>query len=355
MVSCRRQAQWLAMALTVVFLAGCVTTEQRPDGRTTVRFSPTGGSGSTSTNGSPDPVPSVPVPPAAPMLATTSLTGFFIKHPFDGTARTYFPRVALTITDWSRDDCWIARAKIWWSSKKSENVPPFSVCFAKQALEFNGTTRADREIFERQISIQTTGNIRTEGPKPPMRASLDQHPMDMTRALQTFPYFLQQVIVETGWKGGAPTNFWIVGYGSQSAIATSAGKSVAPAIGAAQRRDIEKGLSCQMTPTLDASLKAAAIPVTGDPAPAPEGLSVFGVPVAKVAFSRESGVVSHTAYFGAGVSLQKVAAAAKLKGGNGSYSRSVAVENGVVGLLTANVQNGNTVLQCVIDSEMDIE
>lgn len=355
MVSCRRQARWLVMAVTAVFLAGCVTTELRPDGRTTVRFSPTGGASSTSTNGSPDPVPSVPVPPAAPMLATTSLPGFFVKYPFDGTTRTYFPRVALTITDWSRDDCWIARAKIWWSSKKSENVSPFSVCFDKQNIEFDGNTLADLDVFRQQIAIQTTGNVRTEGPTPPMMAALDQHPMNTTRAQSTFPRFLRQIIAETGWKGGAPTNFWVVGYGSQSAITTPANKLVVPPIGAAQWRDIEKGLSCQMTATLDASLKVAGIPITGEPVPVPEGLSVFGVPVTKVAFNRESGVVSHTAYFGSGVSLQKVVAAAKLKGGKGNYSRLVAVENGVVGLLTANVQNGNTVLQCVVDSEMDIE
>lgn len=179
--------------------------------------------------------------------------------------------------------------------------------------------------------------------------------MSITRAQSTFPHFLRQIIAETGWKGGAPTNFWIVGYSSQAATRTAADKAVAQAISTAQRRDIERGLSCQMTSTLDASLNAARIPVTGDQAPAPKGLSVFGLPVTKVAFNRESGVVSHTAYFGTGVSLQKVAAAAKLTSANGTYSRSVAVENNVVGSLTANVQNGKAVLQCMIDTEMDIE
>lgn len=343
---------WLMLGF-VSLLTGCVTTEQRPDGRTTVRFSPSGAPDNAPASSSAQ-VPTKPMP-AAPMLATSSLAGFFAKHPFDGTARTYFPRVALTITDWSRDDCWIARAKIWWSGKKSENVPPFSVCFDKQNLEFDGNTLADMDVFRRQIALQTTGNVRTEGPTPPMTAAVDQHPMNITRAQSTFPHFLRQVIAETGWKGGAPTNFWIVGYGSQSAIATPAGKSVAPAVGAAQRRDIEKGLSCQMTSTLDASLKATGIPITGDPAPAPEGLSVFGLPVVKVAFNRESGEVFHASYFAPSVSLQKVAAAAKLKGGKGSYSRSVAVENGVVGLLTANVQNGAPVLKCAIDFEQEME
>ena len=348
-------ARWLAFGLAGL-LIGCVTTEERPDGRTVVRFSAAGGQGNTASNGVPQvPAQTKSVPSAAPTLATTSLAGLFVKHPFDGTAKTYFPRVALTITDWSRDDCWVARAKIWWSGKKSENVPPFSVCFDKQNLEFDGNTLADMDVFRRQIALQTSGNVRTEGPTPPMMAAVDQHPMNITRAQSTFPHFLRQAIAETGWKGGAPTNFWIVGYSSQAAIATPVGKSVAPAIGAAQRRDIEKGLSCQMTSTLDASLKAAGIPVTGDPAPAPEGLSVFGVPVTKVAFNRESGEVIHTAYFTPGVNLQKIAAAAKLRADKGIYSRQMSVEKGVRGVLTASMQNGVPVLQCAIDSEQEME
>lgn len=354
MVIHRGHMWWLAFALASL-LMGCVTTEERPDGRTVVRFSATGSPGNASANGpSQASAPARSMPPAAPLLATTPLAGLFVKHPFDGTAKSYFPRVALTITDWSRNDCWVARAKIWWSSGKAENVAPFSVCFDKQNLEFNGTTRADRDVFERQIAIQTTGNVRTEGPTPPMMASLDQHPMDLTRSLQTFPNFLQQIIVETGWKGGAPTNFWIVRYDSK-AVTASAGKSIVAPIGATQRRDIEKGLSCQTTATLDASLKAAGIPITGDLAPAPDGLTVFSLSVAKVAFDRESGEVSHTAYFAPGVSLQKVAAAAKLRADKGNYYRQVTVEKGVRGMLTASTQNGGAVLKCSIDYEQDLD
>ena len=350
----RNHMWWQAFALASL-LTGCVTTEERPDGRTVVRFSATGAPGNTLANDSPQaPAQTRPAPLAAPMLSATSLAGLFLKHPFDGTAKTYFPRVALTITDWSRNDCWVARARIWWSASKSESVAPFSVCFDKQSLEFNGTTRADREVFQRQLAIQTTGNVRTEGPKPPMMAALDQHPMDVIRAQSTFPYFLQQMIVETGWKGGAPTNFWVVGYDSKATVA-SAGESTVVLIGATQRRDIERGLSCQMTATLDASLKAAGIPITGDAAPAPDGVTVFGLPVAKVAFNRESGEVSHTAYFAPGVSLKKVTAAAKLRVENGAYYRQVTVEKGVSGFLTASVQNGSTLLKCSVDYEQEMD
>lgn len=345
---------WLALGLAIV-LAGCVTTEERPDGRTVVRFSAAGTPGNTSADPSPQgSTPTRPAPPAAPTLATTSLAGFFVKHPFDGTAKTYFPRVALTITDWSRNDCWVARARIWWSASKAESVAPFSVCFDKQSLEFNGTTRADRDVFERQIAIQTTGNVRTEGSTPPMMASLDQHPMDAIRSQQTFPYFLQQIIVETGWKGGAPTNFWVVGYDSK-AVAAQADKVRASPIGAAQRRDLENALSCRLTTTLDASLKSVGIPVTGDAAPAPDGLTVFGLPVAKVAFNRESGEVFHAAYFAPGVSLQKVAAAAKLRADKGDFYRQVTVAKGVRGFLTASVQNGISFLKCSVDFEQETE
>lgn len=230
------RAVWLVSSL-IILLTGCVTTEERPDGRTVVRFSPAGAPGNTSPNGLPQaPAPTKPTPSAAPMLATTSLAGFFAKHPFDGTAKTHFPRVALTITDWSRNDCWVARVRIWWSSSQSENVSPFSVCFDKQTLEFDGNTLADLDIFRRQIAIQTTGNVRTDGPTPPMMAALDQHPMSATRAQLTFPLFLRQIIAETGWKGGAPTNFWVVGYDSK-AVATPANKAGAPLVGVAQRRD----------------------------------------------------------------------------------------------------------------------
>lgn len=160
----------------------------------------------------------------------------------------------------------------------------------------------------------------------------------------------------TGTPSKAPAN------GSPEVVPTSTSavpqmttaKTVA-SISAIQRRDIEKGLTCQKTTTLDASLKAAGISVTGDPAPAPDGVSVFGLPVTKVVFSRESGMVSHTAYFAPGVSLQKVVAAGKLRNVKGSYSRSVTVEKGAMGLLTATQQNGSVVLQCVIDFEMDVE
>lgn len=66
-----------------------------------------------------------------PGIRATGLAGVFSKHPYDGTPRTYFPRVAGTVTDWSRNACWIGTATIWWSKSKSEPVPAFSVCWGQ--------------------------------------------------------------------------------------------------------------------------------------------------------------------------------------------------------------------------------
>lgn len=359
MIRCVRDTPWVIAGLASVLLAGCITTQERPDGSTTVRFSGAEALGLKSgTRANGDAPPSAPAAAAvvsAPLLATTSLAGLFAKHPYDGTSRTYFPRVALTIVDWSRNDCWTARAKIWWSGSKSENVAPFAVCFNKQSFNFALNSAAGMHVFLQQTALPNTGNVRTEGPKPPMLAAPDQQPMDAGRSQRTYIPFLQQIIAETGWKGGAPTNFWIVGYNPQGASESSAGASTSSAGNASstkQMRDIEHALSCRPTRTLDASLRAANIPSNGTPVTAPDGLRVFGLPVARVGFSREGGEVAHVAYFAPGVGLEKVAAAAALRADKkGSWSRTVQIEKGVAGLLSASMQNGATVLQCSIDYE----
>ncbi|UUZ52440.1 hypothetical protein LP419_23475 [Massilia sp. H-1] len=60
----------------------------------------------------------------------------FTKHPYDGTAKSAYPKVALTIVDWPSGGCWTSTAKIWWSKSKSENVAPFAVCMNDQSLGF---------------------------------------------------------------------------------------------------------------------------------------------------------------------------------------------------------------------------
>lgn len=355
-----RNAYWVVSGFVILSLAGCVTTQERPDGKTVIRFSAAEALGMKPANAgangnAPGPAQTTVAPPMAPMLATTTLAGLFVKHPYDGTPKTYFPRVALTIVDWSRNDCWVARAKIWWSAKKSEDVAPFSTCFDKQSFGFTVNSIADMQIFLQQLTVQHTGNVRTEGPTPPMMAAPDRPAVDAGRAQQSFDPFLKQIIAETGWKGGAPMNFWIVGYGTQAAAAPTVKASV-PSLGAKQLRDLENALSCRPTGTLDASLKAAGMPGTGDPVTAPDGLTVFGLPVVKMAFNRESGEVSHLAYFARGVTLEKLTTAARLKADKkGGNLRKVQVEKNVSGFLAAFVLNGSTVLSCAIDSELDLD
>ena len=218
---------WGVLCLCVA-LSGCVTTEERSDGSTLVRFhgSETLGlkpANAVNVSNTPAQVQNAPATTnattalAAPILSTTPLAGLFAKHPYDGTSKTAYPRVALTIVDWSRNDCWVARARIWHSSSKSENVAPFSVCFNKQSFDFVLNSAAGTHIFMQQTALEHSGNARTEGPKPPMLATLDRQPMNVDRSQMTYVPFLQQIIAETGWKGGAPTNFWIVGYKEESA------------------------------------------------------------------------------------------------------------------------------------------
>lgn len=217
----------LAAIAVPVLLSACVSTQAQPDGSTRVRISVADALGlkpavapatsaSTPTKNVSQGV-QVGAPsgaPQAPKLSATTLAGLFTRNPYDGTAKSNFPRVAVTIVDWSRSDCWTARAKIWWSNTKSENVAPFAVCFNNQSMGFALNNAANIHIFFGQSAIEHSGNVRTEGPKAPMIAVPD-HPGNVD-SQSTFVPFVQQMIAETGWKGGAFTNFWIVGYSKQS-------------------------------------------------------------------------------------------------------------------------------------------
>ena len=148
--------------------------------------------------------------PSGTPIKQTALAGLFAKNPYDGTPKSYFPRVALTITDWSRGDCWTAVAVIWHSKSKSENVPPFSVCW-NTSLGFALNNAANLHLFMEQSAIEHSGNVRSIGPKPPMMAVPMQTPLD-ERSQQSYQSFIEQIVVDTGWQAGAPTNFWLVGF-----------------------------------------------------------------------------------------------------------------------------------------------
>ncbi len=170
-------------------------------------------------------------------IRTTSLAGLFAKYPYDGTAKSSYPRVAVTLTDWTRNDCWVAEATIWKSKTKSEAVPSFSVC-VNDSLGFAVNNAANLHLFMGQSAVEHSGNVRTIGPKPPMMTTPMKLPFGETK-YATYHSFIQQLVVDTGWQPGAPTNFWLVGFGADSAMkagapddsdVAAAGAAAAPAV-----------------------------------------------------------------------------------------------------------------------------
>lgn len=157
-------------------------------------------------------IPQQVVPPTlpAPSLRSSSLAGIFTKHPYDGTPKSYYPRVAVTVTDWSRSDCWVANATIWWNKSKSEDVPGFSVCWGN-SVGFAVSNAANLHLFMQQSAVEHSGNVRSIGPKPPMLSVPDRQPIAEYQQL-AFQGFIQQLLIDTGWGPGAPTNMWLVGY-----------------------------------------------------------------------------------------------------------------------------------------------
>jgi len=153
-------------------------------------------------------------------IKTTQLAGLFAKYPWDGTPKSYFPRVAITIVDWSRSDCWVAVATIWMNKSKSESVPPFSVCWNK-SLGFAINNAANLHLFMEQSALEHSGNLRTLGPKPPMLAVPMQTPLNEEAKQSAYTGFIEQLVVNTGWQPGAPTNIWITNFNADGAKTNS--------------------------------------------------------------------------------------------------------------------------------------
>lgn len=208
--------RYLALVVATL-ISGCVTTQPGENGSTLVKVSLADALGIKSAQPPAKPTPTVqkvavpqqPPAVAAPSIKTTALAGIFTKFPFDGTSKSYFPHVAVTVTDWSRSDCWTAVAKIWSTKSKSESVPPFSVCWGN-SLGFALNNAANLHLFMQQTALEHTGNLRTDGPKAPMIAVPNKTPG--VGQQESFTGFIQQLAVDTGWQAGAPTNIWIVDF-----------------------------------------------------------------------------------------------------------------------------------------------
>jgi hypothetical protein len=355
----------LALVMTVT---GCVTTQPQADGSTKVHLSLGGVSKATQGNAAPSPAtetrpavvanqarPDQSAPPGAPGIRSTSLAGVFAKHPYDGTPKTYFPRVAVTVTDWSRNDCWIGTAAIWWSKTKSEAVPAFSVCWG-QSVGYAVNNAANLHLFMQQTAAEHSGNVRTVGPKPPMLAIPDRQPIGERQQL-AFQGFVQQLVLDTGWQPGAPTNLWLVGYDANAAIKptmppASSNESSQPA-DAKAKVQLEQALGCAaIGPRFESA--ESLLKQSGwnsdqgvTPVALAEPVKVYGFSVRKVAVSRDGGEQTYRSYLPS-ITVQQLAKSASLKLGKDgkTYGRLTKV-----GVLSAGMEGGEATLTCTVNTE----
>ncbi|BDT57230.1 hypothetical protein MasN3_07240 [Massilia varians] len=289
-----------------------------------------------------------------PSLRAGTLTGIFAKHPYDGTPKTYFPRLAVTVTDWSRNDCWIAVATIWWSKARSESIAPFAVCWGK-SVGFAVNNAANLHLFMQQMAVEHSGNVRTTGPKPPMLAIPERKPFGESKQL-AFQGFIEQLLLDTGWQAGAPTNLWLVGYDPSAAKAAPADATTVASnksLGGKARALLEQALACTAISKrfnfAEAALKQAGWrPEQGvSPIALPEPLKVYGLNTSKIAISRDGGEQTYRSFL-PGVNSQQVVKAASLKLGKDGKSYGRATKLGV--LILGN-ENGETTLTCTVDTE----
>lgn len=371
----------IGLFLAAMAVAGCATTEQ-PDGSTRVSVSlsdklglqprsaprPTASTTEAASaadtarapapalaSGRPSDMASSPL--AAPRVSATALAGVFAKHPYDGTPKTYFPRVAVTVTDWSRNDCWIGTATIWWSKTKSEPVPTFSVCWG-QSVGYAVNNAANLHLFMQQTAVEHSGNVRTVGPKPPMLAIPDRQPISERQQL-AFQGFVQQLVLDTGWQLGAPTNLWLVGYDANAAIKpttppASSKESSQPADAKAKAKaQLEQALGCAaIGPRFESA--ESLLKQSGwnsdqgvTPVALAEPVKVYGFSVRKVAVSRDGGEQTYRSYLPS-ITVQQLAKSASLKLGKDgkTYGRLTKV-----GVLSAGMEGSEVTLTCTVNTE----
>lgn len=344
-------------AFLLCALSGCVTTQQQADGATKVNVSLADAFGvkpktQVVTSATLEPKQGIALPSS---IRSSSLAGLFTKHPYDGTAKTYFPRAAITVTDWSRNDCWAATATIWLSKTNVEAVPAFSVCWGK-SVGYAVNNAANLHLFMQQTAVEHSGNVRTTGPKPPMLAIPDRQPIS-ERLQLAFQGFIQQLLLDTGWQPGAPTNLWLVGYDANGGSIASYRERVTAAtdkpMDSKARQILERALSCtaidKQFSHAEAVLKQAGWKPEQGVAPItlPEPLKVYGLSTAKIAVSRDGFEHTYRSLV-SGVSVQQVIKAASLKLGKDgkNYGRTTKI-----GVLTVGTENGETALTCTVDAE----
>jgi len=113
---------------------------------------------------------------------------------------------------------------------------------------------------------------------------------------------------------------------------------------------LEQALECKAInyKTFDATLKALKIPNEGASFNLPSPITVFGLPVTKIAIFRDSGEDSYTASI-AGANVKDVAKAANIKAApQGSYSKSI--KNRTLSV-TPETTGGGAIVECVVSNE----
>lgn len=349
-------AQAGCFLVVTLALAGCVTTQPQADGSTKVHFS-LGAPAKTElppANTSTQNSPVRTTETIATTIRSTELGGIFSKHPYDGTPKTYFPRVAVIVKDWSRSDCWTATATIWWSKSRSETAPAFSVCW-RQSVGYAVNNAANLHLFMQQMAVEHSGNVRTSGPKPPMLAIPDRQPIEERQQL-AFQGFIQQLLIDTGWQPGAPTNLWLVGYDAKAAAGATApvaSQSAAKPVDAKAKAQLEQALACiaigQRLDLAETQLKQAGWrPDQGiTPVTLSEPVKVYGFSVRKVAVSRDGGEQTYRSYL-TGVSTQQLVKSASLKLGKDGKTYGRLAKAGV---LSAGMEGSETTLTCTVSTE----
>lgn len=358
----------LASMTIAVALTACVTTQPQSDGSTKVYLS-LGMPTKTGQDAAWRPPISAVNPAAgidqakserpssvsAPSIRTTALAGIFSKHPYNGTPKSYFPRVAITVSDWTRSNCWTVTATIWWSKSKSEAVPASAVCWG-QSVGYAVNNAANLHLFMQQMAAEHSGNVRTTGPKPPMLAIPDRQPIGERQQL-AFQGFIQQLVLDTGWQPGAPTNLWLVGYDPSAAnrpvASRGPSKGTAQPINAKAKVQLEQALACTAIGKrfnfAESALKQAGWrPEQGvAPIALAEPLKVYGLNTSKIAISRGGGEQTYRSFL-PGLNSQQVVKAASLKLGKDGKSYGRATK---LGVLTLGTENGEITLTCTVDTE----
>ena len=261
----------------------------------------------------------------------------------------------MCIRDRSRSDCWSATATIWWSKSKSEVVPGFSVCWG-QSVSFAANNAANLHLFMQQMAVDHSGNVRTVGPKPPMLAIPDRQPISERQQL-AFQGFVQQLVLDTGWQPGAPTNIWLVGYDTNAPIKPTvplvSSNGASQPVDAKSKAQLEQALGCAaIGPRFE--LAESMLKLSGwnpdqgvTPVTLAEPVNVYGVRVRKVAVSRDGGEQTYRSYL-PGITVQQLAKSASLKLGKDgkTYGRLTKV-----GVLSAGMEGVEATLTCTVNTE----